>query len=245
VFGSKNVYAMVTGFGVRVKDEREKDRNHLVETTFEVPLTYDLADEILPAMAADLFVDTGKELVPRQELAEAAFNLIPDSQLLEIRNHPDLDPEVKLEGVTICRVKAKKGDGGSWLLLFTCSWVLGDPAAAITMIQRLKLGVYLSFTVQEPKLDLQAPDETVDGEVVNGGGADTAPAPEDGEMVPAKGRRGRKRKPEPVPVKTCPECGTEYPATANHCPQCGARWVDALPEQAGPSGTGDGATVEG
>lgn len=242
MFGSKNVYAMVTGFTVRVKDEREKDRNHLVETTFEVPLTPDLAEEILPAMVADLFLDNGKELVPRPELAEAAFNLIPETQLLQIRNHPDLDPEVKLDGVTIRKVKAKKGDGGAWLLLFTCSWVLGDPATAITMIQRLKLGVYLSFTVQEPKLPLEA-DQVVDAQVVGG---EDVPA-DSTALVPAKKRRGRKPKVEPVQVKTCPECGTEYPATASHCPQCGARWVDQLPAEAGPDGAetaaGDGAAA--
>jgi hypothetical protein len=237
MFGRSNVYAMVTAFGVRVKDEREQDRNHLVETTFQVPLTFDLAEEILPAMAHDLFSDNGTEMVPRPEIQEAAFNLPLDPQLLQIRNHPDLEPDVKLDGVTVRKIKAKKADGGSWLLVFTCTWVMGDPASAITMIQRLKLGVYLSFQVQEPKLDLQPPDETVDGEVVGSG-----PKPADGAMVPAKKKRGRpkKAKPEPVATKTCTECGTEYPAANTHCPQCGARWVDQLPAEAGPDGLGAG-----
>lgn len=240
MFGTKNVYAMVVGFTVRVKDEREKDRNHLIETTFEVPLTPELAEEILPAMAGDLFDADG---TPRPELLEAAFQIPVDPQLLDIRNHPDLDPDVHLDGVTIRKVKAKKGDGGTWLLLFTCTWVMAEPSAAITMIQRLKLGVYLSFQVQEPKLPLDGPaDQTVDGQVV---GTEDGPKPEDGAMVPADGKkkRGRPRKPknEPIQVKTCPECGTEYPATASHCPQCGARWVDQLPAEAGPDAAGDGA----
>lgn len=56
MFRKANVYAVVQAFGVRVKDERQQDRNHLVEVGFEVALTYDMADEILPAMARDLFL---------------------------------------------------------------------------------------------------------------------------------------------------------------------------------------------
>lgn len=228
MFGTKNVYAMVTGFQVRVKDEREKDRNHLIETTFEMALTPALADEVLPAMVQDLFKEDGQ---PREELAEAAFNLTPDPQLLEIRNHPDLDPEVKMSGVTIRKIRTKKADGGAWLLVFTCTWVLSEPSAAIVMIQRLKLGVYLSFQVQEPRLDLQPPDGAAADAQAE---PDQAADPDQGNLTLVKGKKGklgRTRKDkaatsEEVQVKHCQECGAEMPAAATHCPQCGERFID-------------------
>ena len=94
------------------------------------------------------------------------------------------------------KIVAKKAEAGTWLLQFTTTWTLGDPKEAITMIQRLKLGVYLTFEAQEPQLDLQGPaDTTVDGEVVgteakvDGGGNVVSMTP--------KGGRGRKRKKTP------------------------------------------------
>jgi hypothetical protein len=151
-FGKRDQYATVAGFGVRVKDEREKDRNHLIETTFEVPLTHDLADEILPAMARDLFQDVGGDWTPKPELSQAGFNLAPAQQLMTVRNHPDLDAVFQTAGVSLRKITAKKGEANVWILSFTATWQLGGDNEAMTMIRALKSGVYLTFEAQQPTL---------------------------------------------------------------------------------------------
>lgn len=181
MFRKENVYAVVRDFGVRVKDERQQDRNHVVEVGFEVALTYDMADEILPAMARDLFLSVKGEMHPRPEMTEAVFALSPPAQVMECRQHPDLAPDVRVEGVTLRKIKAIKAEGGAWALRFLANWTLGRPEEVTLMIQRLKLGVYLSFQEQQPALP-------VDGVV------DTTATPV-AEDKP-KGRKRRKQSPE-------------------------------------------------
>ncbi len=198
MFGKENQYGMVAGFNVRVKDEREKDRNHLVEVSFELPLSFDLADEISPAIARDLFDTVKGEHVPKPEISTLGMNISPETQLMTIRTHPELDPDVKIAGVNLRKIVAKKVEAGAWALTFTATWTLGDPKEAITMIQRLKQGVYLTFAAQEPRLDLQdQPANAVDGEVVGrdakvdqGGNVTSITA------AKGKGRRKGKRTPE-------------------------------------------------
>lgn len=183
MFRKENVYAVVQAFGVRVKDERQQDRNHLVEVGFEVALTYDMADEILPAMARDLYLSVKGEMHPRPEMTEATFALSPPQQIMECRNHPDLAAEVRVEGVTLRKIKAVKSDGGTWALRFLANWTLGRPEEVTLMIQRLKLGVYLSFQEQQPALPVDVVDTTAVAE-----DAATRDEPKDGK----KKKRGRK-----------------------------------------------------
>lgn len=171
MFGTRNVYAMVNGFRVRVKDAREKDRNHLVEVDFEIPLTHSLADEIKPAMARDLFEEINGEWVARPEILEATFDITPDTQILEVREHPDLDPVVRIHGVMIRKIGTYKGEANAVLLGFTGTWTLGDyEREAVAMIKRLKTGVYITCEQQQPNLidgtvpaDQQGADVKVDG----------------------------------------------------------------------------------
>lgn len=220
MFNRENVYGMVVGFGVRVKDEREQDRNHLVEVDFELPLTYDLADEIQPAMARDLFVDVAGEWQPKAEMSLAQFALAPAPQLMTIRTHPDLNPETKIGQVTLRKIQAKKAEAGSWLLKFTATWTMGEPKEVIVMIQRLKLGVYLTLQEQQIPLDLSAADQVMDGTVVNTDGQ--------GNVLAMKPRRGRPKKQQPrneyppVAVTQCPTCKNEIPGSVRVCPLCGA-----------------------
>lgn len=181
MFRKENVYAVVQAFGVRVKDERQQDRNHLVEVGFEVALTYDMADEILPAMARDLYLSVKGEMHPRPEMTEATFALSPPPQIMECRNHPDLAAEVRVEGVTLRKIKAVKSDGGTWALRFLANWTLGRPEEVTLMIQRLKLGVYLSFQEQQPALPVEGVVDTT-----------ATPVAED----KPKGRKRRKQTPE-------------------------------------------------
>lgn len=159
MFGSKDVYAMVNGFRVRVKDARQKDRNHLAEVDFEIALTHALAEEIDPVMARDLYEKKAGEHQPKPEISEAVFNsIVPDVQLVTIREHPDLDTFIaRIPGVAIRKINFYKGDGNALLMGFTGTWTLGDyEREAIALIKRLKSGVYMSCETQEPQLVEQA-----------------------------------------------------------------------------------------
>lgn len=184
MFRKQNVYAVVQAFGVRVKDERQQDRNHLVEVGFEVAMTYDMADEILPAMARDLYLSVKGDMQPRPEMTEATFALAPPQQVMECRNHPDLNAEVRIEGVSLRKIKAVKSDGGTWALRFLANWTLGRPEEVTLMIQRLKLGVYLSFQEMQPALPVDVVDTTAVAE-----DAATRDEPKDDGK---RKRRGRK-----------------------------------------------------
>lgn len=191
IFGRPNQLATIAGFNVRVKDEREKDRNHLIEITLEVPLTHELADEILPAMARDLFQEVGSEWTPKPEIQDAAFNLSPETQLLTVRTHPDIEPVVRVSGVALRKIKAKKTDANSWVLQVTASWQLGVDTEATALIRALKSGVYVTFEVQQPTMldPGQAPDNGQDATVDGQTGNVT-------KITDRKGKKGRKRSPE-------------------------------------------------
>lgn len=227
MFGRPDVFATVNGFNVRVKDEREQDKNHLVEATFEVPLTFDMMDEISPAIARDLFEGTKDGHIARPELNGADLNLAPEVQIVQLKNHPELEPDVKIAGVTLRRIKARKAEAGTWLLLFTATWTLGDPREVVVMIQRLKQGVYLTFNQQEPKLDLQG-DATAEAgstaEVDRGGNVTSITA-----GGGRRGRRGRKGK-------------TDTPEAIAEDQEDAAKALGDEP--AGPADSGD-ATTEG
>jgi hypothetical protein len=185
MFSQTNVYGIVQAFGVRVKDEREADRNHLVEVVLEVPLTYDMANDILPAMARDLFLSVKGEMHPRPEMKEAVFELAPPQQIFEARNHPDLPLEVRIEGVTIRKIRAVK-TGATWSLRFTATWTLGLAEEVQLMIQRLKLGLYLTFIEQQPQLKPEAPI-TADDQQADAATRDDAPA--DGKKPKRRGKK--------------------------------------------------------
>lgn len=191
LFGSKNQYATIVQIKLRGKDAREQDKNHTLEIEYEVPLTHDLADEILPAMARDLFnkvegkvsgVD-GSAWEPKPEVAETTFNILLDPQLMEVRQHPDLDPVCRQSAVTVRKVVAYKAKAGNWMLSFLAGFVISDLNVIVALINCFKQGVYLSFQAEEPKLDLSAPGAVIEGSLAN------APEPE-------RKRRGRKALPE-------------------------------------------------
>lgn len=190
MFGRSNVYAMVNAFKTRVKDARQKDRNHLCEVDFEVPLTHSLADSISPAMARDIFEPAGDDWRAKAEILEAAFDINPEVQLMEVREHPDLDSLVRIAGVTLRKIWVYRGEGGAVLLGFTATWTIGDyEREAAAMIRRLKSGVYLSFEAQEPSL-LSGPEH----QAVDAGPNDDGQV--DGHRYPKKTKKkGGRRKP--------------------------------------------------
>lgn len=173
MFGTKNQYGTISQFKVRGKDAREQDKNHTVEVVYELPLTHQLAEDILPAMAKDLFNKAkgkvedveGAAWEPKPELSETTFNMNLDPQLMEVRQHPDLDPVCRQNGVTVRQVVAYKSKANTWMLSFTAGFTLGDENVPIQLIRNLKQGVYLSFEAEEPKLDLKDQGEVIDAEV--------------------------------------------------------------------------------
>lgn len=175
MFGRSNQFATVASFGVRVKDERERDRNHLIEVTFELPLTRDLADEISPAMARDLYQETAGEYTPKAELQDAGFNLLPDTQIMTVKQHPDLEPIFRAAGVTIRKIKAKKGDANAWVLQFTTTWALTQDVEAMAMIRALKSGIYLTMEAQQMRLEDagQAPENNQEARVDGSGNVES------------------------------------------------------------------------
>ena len=189
MFGRQNVYATLSKFaGIRVKDEREKDRNHVVEVEWEAPLTFDLADEISPALARDLFDSDGTDMVPKREIQELAPILSVGRQIMTVRPHPDLEPLGKLAGVELRKIWITKSEAGTWLV----SWLTMFPfeeRTVIGLIKHLKLGVYLTFEAEAPALDFDGkaagagpdPDPDADGDM----GIHT------GNVVPMKRGRGR------------------------------------------------------
>ncbi len=178
---SKDVYATIKGFSVRVKDERQNDRNHLVEVTFETPLTYDLADEILPAMARDLF-DKNKN--PKPEMTSSVFTVDVKKQILTVRLVPGEDlGHLRILAVAIRDIEAEKDAAKTWVLKFKANWTLGsDDKEAVLFIRQLRQGVYLSM--EQMQGDLLADTETTDKER----GTD--------EVSQARARRGRKARTE-------------------------------------------------
>lgn len=222
MFGKQNQFATVAGFGVRVKDEREKDRNHLIETTFEVPLTHDLADEVLPAMARDLFQEVGGEWTPKPEMQDASFNIPVPGQILTVKPHPDLDALFKVTGVALRKIRAKKAEGNTWLLLFTATWTLGTDTEATAIIRSLKSGVYLTFEAQQPNMldPGQAPEDGTTAQVDGGGNVTSIT---DGKKKRAGGRK--KRDPEGE-AKAQAEAGAAAAAADGGADESGGQTVN-------------------
>lgn len=189
MFGKPNTYATVAAFaGIRVKDEREQDRNHLIEVRFETALTPELADDIEPTLRRDLFDDDE----PKAELTQVSLALSPGTQVMTVKGHPELDATAKTQGVQIRRVRATKSDAGTWILGWTVMFPF-DQDMIIGLIKALKQGVYLTFELMEPALDF-------DGKVVD---AQATPVDDDGPkdvalFDPAAGhrypKRGRRRR---------------------------------------------------
>lgn len=186
-----------------MKDEREKDRNHIVEVEWEAPLTFDLADEMSPALARDLFDQEGADMVPKREMSEVAPVLAVGRQIMTVRPHPDLEPLGRLAGVEVRKIWVTKSDAGTWLVSFLTCFPF-EERTVIGLIKHLKLGVYLTFEQESPALPFDGkaaaagPDrdgDVIDAEVPDGMDPD-APATRRGRGRP-KGSRNR-RNPEQV-----------------------------------------------
>lgn len=188
MFGRQNVYATLSRFaGIRVKDEREKDPNHLVEVEWEAPLTYDLADEISPPLALDLFDNDGGDFVPKREISGLDPVLTVGRQVMTVRSHPDVNPLGRLTGVEMRRIRFRKSEAGTWIVSFLTSFPF-EERTVIGLIKHLTMGLYLTFELESPALDFDAKAAAA------GDDQPTAPL-----IFPGK-KRGRPRKHRPEDV---------------------------------------------
>lgn len=147
-------------------------------------MTFDLADELSPALARDLFDADGADMMPKRELAEIHPILDIGRQIMTVRPHPDLDPLGRLAGVELRKVRISKSDAGTWMV----SWLAMFPfeeRTVIGLIKHLKLGVYLTF-------ELEAPALPFDGKAAAAGPDDESDLPAD-NVTPITARRGRGR----------------------------------------------------
>lgn len=205
MFGTANTYATVAAFaGIRVKDEREQDRNHLIEVRFECPLTPELAEDIEPALVRDLFVD-GE---PKAELTQVVLALAPGTQVMTVRHHPDLDPIAKTQGVQIRKIRAAKSEAGTWMLGWTVMFQF-DQDMVIGLIKALKQGVYLTYELQEPPLNFDAPADAAGDDPGPGPTNVALFDPEDGQRYP---KRGRRKKGHPADAANAAADGDDAPA---------------------------------
>jgi hypothetical protein len=188
-----DVFANVQGFQVRVKDQRQGDANHIVEVKFDLPLTRELASDILEQMAFDLFQEVKDDVYqPKQEMQQAKFSLPATNWRMQVRTHPDVAPEVTVDGVGIRKLLVTKVEAGTWLLTFTAMFTMGGEAEAVAFIRWLKKGVYLTLVaIQKDLLDAAEAAPAAEKQAALPNAEDQA-AP-----TPAKGkRRGRSQAPE-------------------------------------------------
>jgi hypothetical protein len=199
MFQTENVYGMVNRFGVRVKDQREADTNHILEVVIQLPLTHALADEILPAMAKHLYVRVGGEYKPDPHMTEGVFSIESKTYRVQVRTHPELDPEVTIEGVQLRKIRTKKIEGGVWAIVFTAGWTMAGDKEATALIKRLRKGVYLTMRVMQAALDLQpaaapATDDGMTANVDKGGNVVSITKKRGRGAAKAEKKRGRSRR---------------------------------------------------
>lgn len=181
---SENLQVVVERITFRSKNSREKDPTKIVEITFEAPLDRELAIDVVPEMADDLFTSRGK---PKVDMADVGYNVKPGQYLMAARLSP-AGRQQKLSGCTIRNVNAYKASGdanGAWLLGFTVAFILLTPEEVLPFIKHLRQAVFLTFEEQEPTMDLQDGDDA-------GGGAE-AKVNRRGEVESISERRGGKK----------------------------------------------------
>jgi hypothetical protein len=238
MFGKQNLYCTVQSFkGIRIKDERQNDRNLLVEFGFETPLTADLADEIRPKWVGEFFDEGPDGFTPKPDFKVVQTNLAPGRQVVTLRLNPDLEAFASVEGVTIKAVTIKKAAKlEQWVLSWTMTFPLQDDLM-MGLIRSIRTGVHMTCVLMDPKLfpeDDANPDADGDGDATDGQAEAAAPKRGRGRPKGSKtgtGKRGRKAKEvdQPLPVGDVIDVEPVR---------------DSLPAAGGQDDTGDDAPAE-
>lgn len=155
---SKNIAGMVEGLTFRKKNKREADSTRIAEITVAMAMDYDLAKDVLPEMASDLFISRAK---PKTDLREAVFNIPSKTYLMTVRETAAARQQ-KIPGCTIRAVVAYKADvsrDSDWLLGFTVAFIMLSPDEMTGFLKRLFSTMYFTFEEQEPAIEFDGGED--------------------------------------------------------------------------------------
>lgn len=148
----------VNGLTFRKKGSREGDSTTIAEVTFEVPLTWGLANDVLEGMAEDLFSSPKK---PKLDMTDASFRLPAMAYLFTVRP-TEKGRAQKISGCTLRSVGAYKAGGkpeNDWLLRFTVAFLMLSAEEMAPFLKGLFGSLYVTFEEQEPAMDFEPPAE--------------------------------------------------------------------------------------
>jgi hypothetical protein len=184
MFTLRQIVTTINNITFRKKAKRESDPQKFVEVTVETPLDKDGAYDLKPFIPdiLDLFTKGGE---PKVDLRDVSFESPKKLWILELRSHEEIKRPHKIANITLRRVNAYKAEGGTWILGFTLSFILGDMKDVTEFLRFFAATCTMRFEEQDPGLPMD------DGE--------PAPSDEQTHDVTPSGNveniRGRKKKP--------------------------------------------------
>jgi len=183
---SRKQLAHVDGVTIRPKDLRQKDPNNLIEFVIRIPIDRELVDEIMPALARDLYEDDGS-MRPEVGGLSPVFTPPLSMQTVTAFEHPDLSAFATYSNAQIRDPYISRGaDGESFVLTFKVGWIFKGVKAELALISKIKRGsLYLSMAPEQGDL-LADERKTETGEPA---AAKTGPK----AVEKPKTRRGRKQ----------------------------------------------------
>lgn len=187
MFGSnpegRNLRVTIVNFGsVRVKDKRQQDPTHLIDVSFEVPFTPEIAAILGDRVLRNSFDEAPKTeegWIPKPDVDEIKLVMQPGAQILTIRAHPDMPPVATIENVLIRHVKlSKQQKADVWMLSFVNTFPL-IPDIVAQVMRFIKAAVYVTYEQQQTDLPFEEGERKPD------------PSGAGQQMTPRRGRRRR------------------------------------------------------
>lgn len=167
MFTTKNLAMTQTGLTIAVRTAND-EHTHVLTASFTLPLTHELAEELGPSVARDLFIlaqrNNGPEWLPKPEMTNVRLLIETSAYIVDILPHPEAPLRKKhdrIPGVRIKGIGANKGEtpnGALWNLHFAMTFEVADFNHLVRLAQGLKLTQYLSFEEEQPALKQQTSD---------------------------------------------------------------------------------------
>jgi hypothetical protein len=167
MFTTPNVEAVLKSVVLDSSDDKRIAKCALHIT----PLTYELAAELSPHVADNLFRKIGEwKWEPRLEVTHIGFNDVFPPQRMEFRPAPEVAvpggvfPGVEIRGVEAFRAKARE----EFTLVLAIRFEIGErQVASRFLIDLYKQHCYLSFEPMQRRLHLDAKQEAPIGTFIN------------------------------------------------------------------------------